>query len=84
MTIALTQSGTPVAQAADVVIAVSLPEGRNIFRATSTRYAYLAAIDVLANLVAYADRHRSARILRGIKEQLMRHRDNDDSQIMGD
>ena len=83
-TIALTQSKSPVAAAADVVIAVDLPEGQNIFRASSTRYAFLAAVDILANLVAYADRSRSARLLRGIKAQLVRHRDGDDRQLLGD
>lgn len=83
-TIALTQNGSPVAEAADVVISVFLPEGQNIFRASSTRFAYLAVVDILANLVAYADRPRSARILRGIKEQLIRHRDGDDRQLLGD
>jgi DNA-binding MurR/RpiR family transcriptional regulator len=83
-TIAITQSNSPVAEAADLLIAVNLPEGQNIFRATSTRYAYLATIDIMANLVAYADRTRSARILRGIKEQLIRHRDGDDRQLLGD
>ncbi|MBI1172311.1 SIS domain-containing protein [bacterium] len=83
-TIAITQSGSPVAAAADVVIAVDLPEGKNIFRASSTRFAFLAAVDIIANLVAYADRDRSARILRGIKEQLVKHRDGDDRQLLGD
>lgn len=83
-TIALTQGGSPVAAAADVVIAVDLPEGQNIFRASSTRFAFLAVVDILANLVAYADRPRSARILRGIKEQLVKHRDGDDRQLLGD
>lgn len=83
-TIALTQSGSPVAEAADVVIAVDLPEGKNIFRASSTRFAFLAAVDIVANLVAYADRDRAARILRGIKEQLVMHRDGDDRQLLGD
>ena len=83
-TIALTQSNSPVAAAADVVITVDLPEGQNIFRASSTRYAFLAAVDILANLVAYADRSRSARLLRGIKAQLVRHRDGDDRQLLGD
>jgi DNA-binding MurR/RpiR family transcriptional regulator len=83
-TIALTQSNSPVAEAADVVIAVDLPEGKNIFRASSTRFAFLAAVDIVANLVAYADRDRSARILRGIKEQLVKHRDGDDRQLLGD
>lgn len=83
-TIAMTQGDSPVAQAADLVIAIDLPEGQNIYRASSTRYAYLAAVDIIANLIAYADRPRSTRILRGIKEQLIRHRDGDDRQVMGD
>ena len=83
-TIALTQSGSPVAEAAELVIAVDLPEGVNIFRPTSTRFACLAVIDILANLVAYADRPRATRLLRGIKEQLVRHRDPDDRQLLGD
>jgi DNA-binding MurR/RpiR family transcriptional regulator len=83
-TIAMTQSGSPVALAADVVVAVDLPEGKNIFRASSTRFGFLAAVDIIANLIAYADRDRSARILRGIKEQLIKHRDGDDRQLLGD
>ncbi|WP_106745540.1 MurR/RpiR family transcriptional regulator [Yoonia maritima] len=84
-TIALTQGGSPLADVADVVISVDLPEGQNIFRATSIRYASLAVIDIIANLVAYEDRTQSTRILRGIKEQLVKHRDGgDDSQILGD
>ncbi|SEK28753.1 MurR/RpiR family transcriptional regulator [Pacificibacter marinus] len=84
-TIALTQDGSPLADVADVVIPINLPEGRNIFRATSTRYASLAVVDIIANLVAYQDRAKSTRILRGIKEQLVKQRDGgDDSQILGD
>lgn len=83
-TIALTQAASPVADSADIVVSITLPEGQNIFRPTSTRYAFLAAIDILANLVAYADRDRSARLLRGIKQQLIRHRDGDDRQLLGD
>ncbi len=83
-TIALTQSGSPVASAADIPIAIDLPEGRNIFRPTSTRYAFLAAIDILANLVAYADRQRATVFLRRIKEELVRSRDGDDRQLLGD
>jgi DNA-binding MurR/RpiR family transcriptional regulator len=84
-TIALTQDGSSLADVADVVIPINLPEGRNIFRATSTRYASLAVVDIIANLVAYQDRAKSTRILRGIKEQLVKQRDGgDDSQILGD
>lgn len=83
-TIVVTQSGSPVAGAADVVISIDLPEGRNIFRPTATRYAYLAVIDMLANLVAHADRTRALRTLRGIKQELVSRRDGDDSQLLGD
>lgn len=83
-TIALTQGNSAVAQAADLAITIDLPEGQNIYRASSTRYAFLAVVDIIANLVAYADRTRSARLLRGIKEQLIRHRDGDDRQLLGD
>ncbi|HXV30552.1 MAG TPA: MurR/RpiR family transcriptional regulator [Sinorhizobium sp.] len=83
-TIVVTQRASPVAAAADVVIAIDLPEGKNIFRPTSTRYAFLAAIDILANLVAYADRNKALKALRSIKEELVRQRDGDDRQLLGD
>ncbi len=83
-TIVMTQGGSPVANAADLVIAIEMPEGKNIFRPTSTRYAYLAAIDILANMVAYADRNRALKSLRPIKEELVRNRDGDDRQLLGD
>ncbi len=83
-TIALTQSDTPVAAAADMVVAVNVPEGNNIFRPTSSRYAYLAAVDVLATLTAYHQRQRSMVTLRHIKQQLVEHRDPDDKQLLGD
>ncbi len=83
-TIALTQSDTPVAMAADMVVAVNVPEGNNIFRPTSSRYAYLAAVDILATLAAYHHRQRSMVTLRHIKQQLVEHRDPDDRQLLGD
>jgi DNA-binding MurR/RpiR family transcriptional regulator len=83
-TIALTQSDGPVARAAEVVIGIDLPEGDNIFRPTSTRFAFLAVIDVLASLVAYRNRKLSTVTLRHIKQQLVEHRDGDDRQVMGD
>ncbi|WP_416797799.1 MurR/RpiR family transcriptional regulator [Ciceribacter azotifigens] len=83
-TIALTQSDSPVARAAEIVIGIDLPEGENIFRPTSTRFAYLAVVDVLASLVAYRNRKTSQITLRHIKQQLVEHRDGDDRQPLGD
>lgn len=83
-TIALTQSDSPVANAAEVVIGIDLSEGENIFRPTSTRFAYLAIVDVVASLVAYRNRKLSQVTLRHIKQQLVEHRDGDDKQLLGD
>lgn len=83
-TIALTQSGSPVADAAEVVIGIDLAEGDNIYRPTSTRFAFLAVVDVLASLVAYRNSKLSTITLRHIKQQLVEHRDGDDRQILGD
>ncbi|KQV65334.1 MurR/RpiR family transcriptional regulator [Rhizobium sp. Root1220] len=84
-TIALTQSNSPVAKAADVVVAIDLPEGNNIYRPTSTRIAYLAAVDILASLVAYSIQAQATVSLRRIKQQLVTHRDGDDDrQLLGD
>jgi DNA-binding MurR/RpiR family transcriptional regulator len=83
-TIALTQSDSVVAQAAELVIGIDLPEGDNIFRPTSTRFAYLAVVDTIASLVAYRNRKQSLVTLRHIKQQLVEHRDGDDRQLLGD
>ncbi len=83
-TIVITQTGSPVAEAADTVLAVDLSEGVNIFRPTSTRIAYLALVDILASLVAYGVQAQAATTLRRIKEQLVKHRDGDDRQPLGD
>lgn len=83
-TIALTQSDSPVARAAELVIGIDLPEGDNIFRPTSTRFAYLGVVDVIASLVAYRNRKLSTVTLRHIKQQLVEHRDEDDRQVLGD
>lgn len=83
-TIALTQSNSPVAQSADIVIPIDLAEGNNIFRPTSTRIAYLAAVDILASLVAYNIQPEARVTLRRIKQQLVTHRDGDDRQLLGD
>jgi DNA-binding MurR/RpiR family transcriptional regulator len=73
-----------VAQAADIVVPIDLPEGNNIYRPTSTRIAYLAAVDILASLVAYAIQPKATITLRRIKQQLVTHRDGDDRQLLGD
>ncbi|MBA1347397.1 MurR/RpiR family transcriptional regulator [Rhizobium sp. WYCCWR 11146] len=83
-TIALTQTESPVAKAAEIVVPIDLPEGHNIYRPTSTRIAYIATIDILSSLVAYAVQPKATTTLRRIKQQLVIHRDGDDRQLLGD
>lgn len=83
-TIALTQSGSPVAAVADITVSIDMAEGNNIYRPTSTRFAYLAAVDVIASLVAYRLQTQATVSLRRIKQQLVTHRDGDDRQLLGD
>ena len=51
-TIALTRPGTPLAAAADIVIAVTIAEGADVIMPTPSRYAHMAIIDTLAAGVA--------------------------------
>ncbi len=83
-TIALTRPGTPVAEAAALVLPIDLPEADQILQPTARRYAYLAQIDILATLVAARSETRSAELLRRIKHQVVAHRDLDDSEALGD
>ncbi|EJB01482.1 transcriptional regulator [Rhizobium leguminosarum bv. trifolii WSM597] len=83
-TIALTQTASPVAKAAEIVVPIDLPEGNNIYRPTSTRIAYIATVDILSSLVAYAVQAKATTTLRRIKQQLVIHRDGDDRQLLGD
>lgn len=83
-TIALTQTDSPVAKAAEIVVPIDLPEGSNIYRPTSTRIAYIATVDILSSTVAYAVQPKATTTLRRIKQQLVIHRDGDDRQLLGD
>lgn len=83
-TVALTQSGSPVARAAALTVPLDLAEAPNIYRPTSTRFAYLAIVDILASLVATRIQPRASATLRRIKQHLVAHRDGDDRQPLGD
>lgn len=51
-TVAITRPGTPLAQAAELVIALTIAEGEDILLPTPSRYAHLAVIDTLAAGIA--------------------------------
>lgn len=83
-TASITKSESIVAQASELSLAVDLPEGTDVLRPSSARYAFLAAIDMIAFLVAIKRKDSAIEPLRRIKRQLVTYRDEDDTQVLGD
>jgi len=82
--ITFSKADSLVANTADTNIAIDLAEGIDILRPSSARFAYLAAVDIVAHLVAIKRKDLAVEPLRRIKQQLVTHRDSDDSQPLGD
>ena len=71
-TIALTRPDTPLADAAELVIPVAIPESGNVLLPTPSRYAHLAVIDTLAAGVAVQMGARARDTLRRVRYTLAR------------
>ena len=82
--LALTASDSPLAQQANVVLPIAARETDFIYHPSSSRYAMLAAIDVLAMSLALRHRQRSRDKLRRLKLTLDSHRGGDNRQPLGD
>ena len=82
--IAITAQGSPLAETADVVLPVAARETDFIYHPSASRYAMLAAIDVLALELALRHRERSRDKLRRLKLTLDAHRGGDNRQPLGD
>ncbi|EPC00917.1 transcriptional regulator [Litchfieldella anticariensis FP35 = DSM 16096] len=82
--VAITASGSPLAEAADVVLPVVSRETDYIYHPSASRYAMLAAIDVLALELATRHRDRARDKLRRLKITLDAHRGGDNRQPLGD
>lgn len=71
-TVALTRPDTSLAEAADVVIAVAVPEVDDILRPTPSRFAHMAIVDTLATGVAARLGERARESLRRVRYTLAR------------
>jgi DNA-binding MurR/RpiR family transcriptional regulator len=71
-TIAMTRPGTPLAKAADLVIAIVIAEGDNVLLPTPSRYAHLAVIDTIAAGVAGKLGTKARESLRRVRYTLAR------------
>lgn len=71
-TVVITRPGTPLAAAADIVIAVTIAEGPDVMMPTPSRYAHMAVIDTLAAGVAKRLGGKAREALRRVRYTLAR------------
>ncbi|MDT8894631.1 MurR/RpiR family transcriptional regulator [Halomonas sp. I1] len=82
--VAITANGSPLAETADVILPVAARETDFIYHPSASRYAVLAAIDVLALELALRHQDRSRDKLRRLKITLDAHRGGDNRQPLGE
>lgn len=82
--IAITTQDSPLAVNADIVLPLIVRENDYIFKPSTSRYAMLAMIDVLATELAMANKTQAKDRLRRIKLALDGHRGGVDRQPLGD
>ena len=82
--IAITPEATPLAENADLVLPLIVRENDYIFKPSTSRYAMLAMVDVLATELAVVNKAETKNRLRRIKLALDSHRDGADRQPLGD
>lgn len=83
-TIALAPSGSPVAEAVDLLLAVDVSEDREVLNATSLRFAFLVAVDLLAFATAIHPESPAREKLRRIVRQVSALRDTDEPKPLSD
>jgi DNA-binding MurR/RpiR family transcriptional regulator len=82
--VAITPAGTPLAAQADALLPLVVHENDYIYKPSTSRYAMLAMVDVLATSLAGANKRQSRDRLRRIKLALDIHRGGADRQPLGD
>lgn len=83
-TIAIAPRATPLAEAVDLPLAVSVAETRDTLTPTSLRYAYLVVVDLLSAATGYAMGPQARESLRRIKYAALRHRAGNVMEPLGD
>ena len=71
-TLAITRPGTPLAAAAEIVIAVTIAEDHNVLRPTPSRYAHMAIVDTIAAGLAARLGARARETLRRVRYTVAR------------
>ena len=82
--VAITKPQSRLAAVADIVLGLHVPEAPDALKPTASRYALLAAIDLLAASTAYCRPRESQDCMRRIKYELMRATDGKPDEPLGD
>lgn len=82
--IAITASGSQLAQLADVLLPIKALETDFIFKPSSSRYAMMMVLDVLMTELAVLQKDHSQELLRRLKFTLDAHRGSGNREPLGD
>jgi DNA-binding MurR/RpiR family transcriptional regulator len=84
LVVAITKPQSRLASIADIVLGVYVPEAPDALKPTASRYALLAAIDLLAASTAYCKPLEAQARMRRIKYELVKGSDGDAKGPLGD
>ncbi len=84
LVVAITKPQSRLATMADIALGVHVPEAPDALKPTASRYALLAAIDLLAASTAYRKPREAQERMRRIKYELMKGVDGDANGPLGD
>jgi DNA-binding MurR/RpiR family transcriptional regulator len=82
--IAITKPNSPLAALADISLGLYVPETPNALKPTASRYAFLAALDLLAALTAYRNPREMQERMRRVKYALVNFGNGDAEGPLGD
>lgn len=82
--VAITKPQSRLASIADIVLGVHVPEAPDALKPTASRYAILAAIDLLAASTAYCKPLEAQARMRRIKYELLKGTDGNSNGPLGD
>ncbi len=82
--VAVTKPKSRLAAIADVLLGIQVPEALDALKPTASRYALLAAIDLLAASTAYLKPREAQDRMRRIKYELIRYTGGEADEPLGD
>lgn len=82
--IAITKHNSPLFMIADISLGLYVPEAPNALKPTASRFAFLAALDLLAALTAYRSPREAQERMRRIKYALGNFGEGDADAPLGD